>query len=170
MKFKSPIRVEKVSFSDDSHVCIGWSTALAAPRPATSVTLLLAVLEAGAGTRAQRLLIDAGVTTQTLEPFELAARGPQPEPRKGLRRLIRLPPGLHHSADMERVLRRAAEQGFARKRTVLTTDDLLLALVMEDGPAKETLVSLGVDPSGLRSQLMQPDPPPNPPRDRDRSQ
>jgi hypothetical protein len=137
-----------VSFSDDLQRCIGWSTALSAPRPATSITLLLAILEAGAGTTAQRLLIDAGLTTQTLEPFELAARGPEPEPASGLRRLIRAPLGVRHSADMERVLRRAAEQGFIQKRSILTTDDLLLALVMEDGPAKDTLAALGIDPSG----------------------
>jgi hypothetical protein len=128
------------------------------------VTLLLAILEAGAGTTAQRLLVDAGVTAQALEPFELAARGPPPEPRKGLRRLVRFPLGVRHSADMERVLRRAVQQGIlVHKRSVLTTDDLLLALVMEDGPAKDTLVSLEIDPSILRSQLMQLDPPPYPP-------
>jgi hypothetical protein len=75
--------------------------------------------------------------------------------------------GVRHSADMERVLRRAAEHGFVRKRSVLTTDDLLLALVMENGPAKDTLVSLGLEPSALRSQLMQSGPPPNPPEDRE---
>jgi hypothetical protein len=69
---------------------------------------------------------------------------------------------------MERVLRRAVGQSLVQKRSVLTADDLLLALVMEDGPAKDTLVSLGIDPSGLRRQLMQSRPPPNPPEDRDR--
>jgi ATP-dependent Clp protease ATP-binding subunit ClpA len=160
MKFRSPIRVESVSFSDDAQRCMGWSTALAAPQMATSVTLLLAILEAGAGTTAQRLLADAGLTTQDLEPLELAARGPEPGPRKGLKRLVRLPLGIRQSADMERVLRRATEQTFTQKRRVLTTDDLLLALVMEDGPAKDVLVSLGVDPSGLRSELMQSSPAP----------
>jgi hypothetical protein len=169
MRLRLPISMESVSFSDDLQRCVGWSTALAAPRPATSVTLLLAILEAGAGTTAQRLLLDAGVTTQALEPFELATRGPEPGRAKGLRRLVRLPLGVRHSADMERVLRRAAEQGFVQKRRLLTADDLLLALVMEDGPAKDTLVSLGVDPGGLRSALMQARVPPDPPEDPDRS-
>jgi hypothetical protein len=70
---------------------------------------------------------------------------------------------------MERVLQRAAEQGLVLKRSVLTTDDLLLALVTEDGPAKHTLVYLGIDPSGLRSQLMQSGPPPSPSENWDRS-
>ena len=169
MSFRSLISVERVSFSDDFQRCIGWSTALAAPQRATSVTLLLAILEAGAGTTAHTLLVDAGVTTQALEPFELDSRGRESEPRRGLRRLVRLPLGLRHSADLERVLRRASQQGFVSKRPVLTTDDLLLALVMEEGPAKDTLVSLGIDPSVLRSQLMQPDPPPGPPDDTSRS-
>jgi hypothetical protein len=169
MELRSLISVERVSFSDDCQRCIAWSTALAAPQRATSVTLLLAILEAGAGTTAHTLLVDTGVTTKDLEPHELAARGPQPEPRRGLSRLVRLPLGIRHSADMERVLRRASEQGFVRKRNVLTADDLLLALVMDDGPGKDTLVSLGIDPSLLRSRLMQADPPPSPPEDPNRS-
>jgi hypothetical protein len=63
-----------VSVADDLQRCLGWSTALAAPQPATSVTLLLAILEAGRGTTAQRGLDDAGVTTHDLEPLEVAAR------------------------------------------------------------------------------------------------
>jgi Clp amino terminal domain, pathogenicity island component len=170
MKFRSPIRVESVSYSDDAQRCMGWSTALAAPRRATSVTLLLAILEAGAGTTARRLLVDAGLTTQALEPLEVAARGPERGPRKGLRRLVRLPLGIRQSADYERVVQRAGlqlpvRQGFAQKRRVLTTDDLLLALLMEDGPAKDALVSLGIDPSGLRSELMQSSPTPAEDRD-----
>ena len=169
MELRSLISVERVSFSDDYQRCIGWSTALAAPQRATSVTLLLAILEAGAGTTAQTLLVDAGVTTKDVEPHELAVRGPKPEPRRGLRRLVRLPVGLRHSSDLERVLRRASEQGFVRKRKVLTADDLLLALVTEDGPVKDTLVSLGVDPSFLRSQLVHAEPPPSPPENPNRS-
>jgi hypothetical protein len=165
MELRSLISVERVSFSDDYQRCVGWSTALAAPQRATSVTLLLAILEAGAGTTAQTLLVDAGVITKDLEPHEVAARGSQPDPRRGLSRLVRLPLGMRHSADMERVLRRASEQGFVRKRRLLTTDDLLLALVTADSPAKDTLVSLGVDPSLLRSQLIQARPPPSPPED-----
>jgi hypothetical protein len=45
-----------VSVADDLQRCLVWSTALAAPQPATSVTLLLAILEAGRGTTAQRAL------------------------------------------------------------------------------------------------------------------
>jgi len=169
MELRSFISVERVSFSDDYQRCIGWSTALAAPQRATSVTLLLAILEAGGGTTAQTVLVNAGVTTKDLEPHELAVRDPKPEPRRGLRRLVRLPLGIRHTADLERVLRRASEQGFVRKRKVLTADDLLLALVTEDGPAKDTLVAIGADPSLLRSQLIQADPPASPPENPNQS-
>ena len=73
MKFKSPIQMGGVSVADDRQRCLVWSTALAAPQPATSVTLLLAILEAGRGTTAQRVLDHAGVTSHDLEPLELAA-------------------------------------------------------------------------------------------------
>jgi hypothetical protein len=97
MKFKSPIQVGGVSVADDLQRCLGWSTALAAPQPATSVTLLLAILEAGRGTTAQRVLDDAGVTTHDLEPLEVAARARQPA-AKGLWRLASRVPGLTHGA------------------------------------------------------------------------
>jgi hypothetical protein len=154
MKFKSPIQVgPMVSVADDLQRCLGWSTALAAPQPATSVTLLLAILEAGRGTTAQRVLDDAGVTTHDLEPLEVAARARQPA-AKGLKRLARRVPGLTHGADLERVLRRATELAFVDKRRVLTTDDMFLALLTEDGPAKAALISLGKDPSAMRSEVM----------------
>ncbi len=145
MKFKSPIQGGRVSFADDLQRCLGWSTALAAPQPATSVTFLLAIVEAGRGTAAQRVLDDADVTTHDLEPLEVAARARQPA-TKGLKRLARRVPGLIHGADLERVLRRAIELVLVDKRRVLTTDDMFLALLADDGPAKATLVSLGKDP------------------------
>jgi hypothetical protein len=165
MGIRSLISVERVSYSDDFQRCVGWSTALAAPQRATSVTLLLAILEAGAGTRAQKLLVDAGVTTEALEPLELATRASQRAPKKGLRRLARLPLGMRHSADMERVLQRANQQGLVQGRAILTTDDLLLALLIADAPAKHALDSLGLDPGTLRGRLVQLDPPPSPPGD-----
>jgi Clp amino terminal domain, pathogenicity island component len=153
MKVKSPIQVGGVSFADDLQRCLAWSTTLAAPQPATSVTLLLAVLEAGRGTTAQRVLDDAGVTTQDLEPLELAARARQPAP-KGLKRLASRVPGLTHGADFERVLRRAVGLAVLDKRRVLTSDDMFLALLTEEGPATDALVSLGKDPSAMRSEVI----------------
>jgi Clp amino terminal domain, pathogenicity island component len=154
MKFKSPIQVGRVSFADDDlQRCLAWSTTLAAPEPATSVTLLLAVLEAGRDTTAQRVLDDAGVTTQDLEPLELAARVRQPAP-KGLKRLASRVPGLTHGADLERVLRRAVGLAVLDNRRVLTSDDMFLALLTEEGPARDALVSLGKDPSAMRSEVM----------------
>ena len=153
MKFKPPIQVGRVSFADDLQRCLAWSTALAAPHPATSVTLLLAFLEAGTGTTAQRVLDDAGVTTHDLEPLKVATRARQPA-GKGLKRLARRVPGLTHGADLERALRRATNQMLLDKRSVLTSDDMFLAILMEDGPAKDALVSLGKDPSAMRSELM----------------
>jgi hypothetical protein len=135
MKFKSPIQVGGVSVADDLQRCLGWSTTLAAPQPATSVTLLLAILEAGRGTTAQRVLDDAGVTTHDLEPLEVAARVRQPA-AKGLKRLARRVPGLTHGADLEHVLRRATELVLLDKRRVLTTDDMFLALLTENGPTE----------------------------------
>ena len=153
MKFKSPIQMGGVSFADDLQRCLGWRTALAAPQPATSVTLLLAILEAGRGTTAQRVLDDAGVTTHDLEPLEVAARARQPA-AKGLKRLARRVPGLTHGADLEHVLRRATNLVLLDKRRVLTSDAMFLALLTEDGPAKAALVSLGKDPSAMRSEVM----------------
>jgi hypothetical protein len=40
------------------------------------------------------------------------------------------------------------------KAKVVTTDDVFLAMVIEDGPAKEALVSLGMDASAMRSEVM----------------
>jgi hypothetical protein len=153
MRFKSPIQLGGVSFADDLRRCLAWSTALAAPQPATSVTLLRAVLEAGRGTTAQRVLDDAGVTTHDLEPLDVAARARQPAPT-GLKRLASRVPGLTHSADLERVLRRAVSLAVLDKRRVLTSDDMFLALLTEDGPAIDALVSLGKDPSAMRSEVM----------------
>jgi Clp amino terminal domain, pathogenicity island component len=153
MKFKSPIQVGGVSIADDLQRCLGWSTAVAAPQPATSVTLLLAILEAGRGMTAQRVLDDAGVTTHDLEPLELAARARQPEP-KGLKRLARRVPGLTHGSDLEHVLRRTTELAFLDKRKVITSDDMFLALLTEDGPAKAALITLGKDPSAMRNEVM----------------
>ena len=153
IKFKSPIQVGGVSFGEDLQRCLGWSTALAAPQPATSVTLLLAILEAGRGTTAQRVLDDAGVTTHDLEPLEVAARARQPA-AKGLRRLASRVPGLTHGADLERLLRRATNLALLDKRKVLTSDDMFLALLTEDGPAKAALISLRKDPSAMRSEVM----------------
>jgi hypothetical protein len=115
MKFKSPIQVGRVSIADDLQRCLGWSTSLAAPQPATSVTLLLAILEAGRDTTAQRVLDDAGVTTHDLEPLEVAARARQPA-AKGLKRLASRVPGLTHGAELERVLRRATELAFRQAK------------------------------------------------------
>ena len=159
MKFKSPIQVGGVSFADDLQRWLGWSTALAAPQPATSVTLLLAILEAGRGTTAQRVLDDAGVTTHDLEPLEVAARARQPA-AKGLMRLAGRVPGLTHGADLERVLRRATHLVLLDKRRVLTSDDVFLALLTEDGPAKAAIISLGKDPSAMRSEVMRSRPVP----------
>jgi Clp amino terminal domain, pathogenicity island component len=157
MRFKSPLQVGRVSLADDLQRCLAWSTALAAPQPATSVTLLLSFFEAGRGTIAQRVLDDAGVTTHDLEPLEMAARARQPT-AKGLKRLARRVPGLTHSAEIERALRRASNQMLLEKRNVLTSDDVFLALLMEDGTAKDALVSLGKDPSAMRSEVMRPRP------------
>jgi Clp amino terminal domain, pathogenicity island component len=148
-----------VSVADDLQRCLGWSTALATPEPATSVTLLLAILEAGRGTTVQRVLDDAGVTTHDLEPLEVAARARQPAAR-GLKRLARRVPGLTHGADLERVLRRATELVLLDKGRVLTSDDMFLALLTEDGPAKAALISLGKDPSAMRSEVMRSRPVP----------
>lgn len=153
MKFKSPIQVGGVSVAADLQRCLGWSTSLAAPQPATSVTLLLAILEAGRDTTSQRVLYDAGVTTHDLEPLEEAARARQPR-AKGLRRLASRVPGLTHGADLERVLRRATDLVLLDKRRDLTTDDMFVALLTEDGPAKAALISLGKDPSAMRSEVM----------------
>ncbi len=160
MRFRSPIQVgPSVSLADDLQRCLGWSTALAAPQPATSVTLLLAFVEAGAGTTAQRVLDEASVTTHDLEPLEVAARAREPA-AKGLKRLARRVPGLTHGADLERVLRRATNLVLLDKRRVLTSDDMFLALLTEDGPAKAALVSLGKDPSAMRSEVMRSRPSP----------
>lgn len=160
MKFKSPIQSGGVSIADDLQRCLTWSTALAAPQPATSVTFLLAIVEAGRGTTAQRVLDDADVATHDLEPLEVAARARQPA-AKGLKRLAHRVPGLVHGADLERVLRRATELALVDKRSVLTTDDLFLAVLIDDGPAKAALISLGKDPSALRSEVMRARPVPD---------
>jgi hypothetical protein len=160
MKFKSPIRVgPPVSVADDLQRCLVWSTALAAPQPANSVTLLLAFLKAGTGTTAQHVLDDAAVTTHDLEPLELAARARQPA-AKGLKRLARRVPGLTHGADLERALRRATNLVLLDQRSILTSDDMFLALLTEHGPAKDALVSLGKDPSAMRNEVMRSRPAP----------
>jgi hypothetical protein len=46
------------------------------------------------------------------------------------------------------------------KRSVLTTDDLFLALLTQDNPARDTLVSLGKDPSEMRTEVMRARPAP----------
>jgi hypothetical protein len=115
MKFKWPIQTLSVSIADDLQRCLGWSTALAAPQPATSVTLLLAILEAG---------------------------------------------GLTHGSDLERALRQATNLAFVDRRSVLTTDHLFLALLTQDSPARDTLVSLGKDPSEMRTEVMRSRPAP----------
>jgi Clp amino terminal domain, pathogenicity island component len=117
-------------------------------------------VEAGRGTTAQRVLDDAGVTTHDLEPLEVAARAQQPA-AKGLKRLTSRVPGLTHGADLERVLRRATELALVDKRSVLTTNDLFLALLTDDGPAKAALISLGKDPSAMRSEVMRSRPVPD---------
>ena len=159
MKFKSPIQVGGVSFADDLQRCLGWSTALAAPQPATSVTFLLAILEAGRGTTAQRVLDDAGVTTHDLEPLEVAARARQPA-AKGLKRLARRVPGLTYGADLERVLRRAIHLVLLDKRRVPDQRRHVPGPSHEDGPARAALVSLGKDPSAMRSEVMRSRPVP----------
>jgi hypothetical protein len=154
MKFKSPIQVgPSVSLADDLQRCLTWSTALAAPQPATSLTLLLAFVEAGRGSTAQRVLDDAGVTTHDLEPLEVAARARHPA-AKGLKRLLRRVPGLTHSPDLEQALRRATNLILLERRRVLTSDDVFLALLTENGRAKEALVSLGKNPAAMRSEAM----------------
>lgn len=153
MKLRSPIHVKSVSIADDLQRCLGWSTALASPQPATSVTLLLAILEAGRGTTAQRVLDDAGVTAPDVEPLEVAARTGQPA-AKGLRRLAKRLPGVTHAADLDRALKRAIDLAFVDQRSVVTTDDLFLALLTQAGPARDVLVSLGQDPSAMRTEVM----------------
>jgi hypothetical protein len=71
------------------------------------------------------------------------------------------PPGLGHRADVDRALRRASEQCLLEQRRVVTSDDLFVALLTQDRPAKDTLVSLGMDPSAMRSQVMRSRPPPD---------
>jgi hypothetical protein len=142
----------KSNIADDLQRCLAWSTALAAPQRPTSVTLLLATLEVGEGSTAQRVMTDAGVTTQALEPFEVAARD-APGTRRGLKRLVRLPLGLSYGGDGDRAIRLAAELCIMDKRHVITTDDLFLALVMRDRAAQAALISQGADPSARRSQL-----------------
>jgi hypothetical protein len=112
----TPLPGTQLLAADDVQRCLIWSTALAAPQPATSLTLLLAFLEAGRGTTAQRVLDNAGVTTHDLEPLEVAARGRQPA-AKGLKRLMRRVPGLTHSPDLgpERIGVRLASSGFASR-------------------------------------------------------
>jgi hypothetical protein len=160
VKFKWPIQTLSVSIADDLQRCLGWSTVLAAPQPATSVTLLLAILEAGNGTTAQRVLDEAGVTARDVEPLEIEARARQPA-AKGLKRLAGRVPGLTHGSDLERALRQATNVALVDdKRTVLTTDDLFLALLTQDSPARDTLVSLGKDPSEMRTAVMRSRPVP----------
>ncbi|MGH2474971.1 MAG: hypothetical protein ACRDIL_06880, partial [Candidatus Limnocylindrales bacterium] len=67
------------------------------------MTLLVAILEAGAGTTAQRVLSDAGVTGQDLTSLELVTRAPQPAPAKGLKRLAGLLPNPGYGATVDRV-------------------------------------------------------------------
>jgi hypothetical protein len=153
MKLKSLIQVQSVSTAGDLRQCLAWCTALAAPQPATSVTFLLAIVEAGAGTTAQRVLDDAGVSAHDIEPQEVAARARQPA-AKGLKRLTRRVPGLTHGSDLERALRQASELCILTERKVVTTDDVFLALLTMDSPAKDTLVSLGADPSAMRTEVM----------------
>lgn len=143
----------KSNIAEDLQRCLAWSTALAAPQQPTSVTLLLAILEVGEGSTAQRVMTDAGVTTQALEPFEVAARAAAAGTRRGLKRLVRLPSGLSYGADGDRAIRLAAELCIMDKRHVITTDDLFLALVMRDRAAQAALISLGTDPSAMRSQV-----------------
>lgn len=140
------------NIADDLQRCLAWSTALAAPQRPTSVTLLLAILEVGEGSTAQRVMTDAGVTTQALEPFEVAARDAAGT-RRGLKGVVRLPSGLSYGGDGERAIRLAAELCIMDKRHVITTDDLFLALVMRDRAAQAALISLGADPSAMRSQV-----------------
>ena len=141
------------NIADDLQRCLAWSTALAAPQRPTSVTLLLAILEVGEGSTAQRVMTDAGVTTQGLEPFEVAARDASAGTRRGLKRLVRLPLGLSYGGDGDRAIRLAAELCIMDKRHVITIDDLFLALVMRDRAAQAALISLGTDPSAMRSQV-----------------
>jgi hypothetical protein len=159
MKFRWPIQTTSVSIADDLQRCLGWSTALAAPQPATSVTLLLAILEAGSGTTAQRVLDEAGVTAHDVEPLEVEARARQPA-AKGLKRFAGRVPGLTHGSDLERALRHATNLAFVNKRSVLTTDDLFLALLTQDSPARDALVSLGKHPSEMRTEVMRSRPAP----------
>jgi hypothetical protein len=147
------MRFIKSNIADDLQRCLAWSTALAAPQRPTSVTLLLAILDVGEGSTAQRVMTDAGVTTQALEPFEVAARDAAAGTRRGLKRLVRLPSGLSHGADGDRAIRLAAELCIMDKRHVITTDDLFLGLVMRDCAAQAALISLGTDPSAMRSQV-----------------
>jgi hypothetical protein len=58
------------------------------------------------------------------------------------------------------VLRRATHLELLDKRRVLTSDDMFLALLNEDGPAKAALISLGTDPSAMRSEVMRSRPVP----------
>lgn len=154
MKLRSLIQVgPSVSFSEDLQRCLAWTTELATPQVANSITLLIAFLEAGTGTTAQRVLRDAGVTTLELQPLEAAERARQPA-AKGLKRLAGRVPGLSHAADLESALRQATNRILLEKRTVLTCDDVFLALLTADGPAKDAVVSLGQDPSEMRSQVM----------------
>jgi hypothetical protein len=89
----------------------------------------------------------------------VAARARRPA-AKGLKRLAGRVPGLTHGADFERVLRRATHLVLLDKRRVLTSDDMFLALLTEDGPAKAALISLGKDPTAMRSEVMRSRPVP----------
>ena len=52
------------------------------------------------------------------------------------------------------MLRRVTNLALFDKRRVLTGDDMFLALLTEDGPAKAALISLDKDPSAMRSEVM----------------
>jgi hypothetical protein len=156
MRFKSP------PLANGLQRCLGWSTELAAPEQATPLTFLLSIL--GPGT-------DAGMAGVVLAQFgnakygqggaerlkreieQLDERDRHGAPSRPPELLLRLFPTLAYNADLSRALRRATTICINTKRKKVTTDDLLLAMLMEDGPAKDSLVDLGADTTFMRDQM-----------------
>jgi hypothetical protein len=170
--FRSP------PLSENLKVCLGLSRELAAPQQATPITLLLSILEAGAHTTAQRELISLGLNKYGSDGQEQLRRAfeqlDEEERARAPARLVaarpggwlsKLVPGLAYNDDADSVLRRATEicintrqeteTYISTRQKKVSTDDLFLALIIEDGPAKKVLVEFGMDPSSTRNRMMQ---------------
>jgi hypothetical protein len=154
-----PVDIDSFTPTGDLQRCLARSAALAAPGRASTATVLLAIVESGADSRAGRLLAESGVRSDALAPLEAASRPSPPPRRRGLRRLTGRPPG-RHGPDVERALRQAAELASIDDRRTFDADDLFVATLLDDGPAIRALTALGQDAAVLRAEMMRRHEPP----------